>query len=267
MLLTISLILNVILLTGGLKNNHQGSTSDFLGIWFAGNVYYAFADNNEVYKFSISDASSGNFDLLPEHKYMYQCSKGHLDENNTIIFSDYYEFKSNESRLYYYNVYDLEYSPRAVVGPKVNRESSEILTIGDYKCMQTHEYDYVLTSDYEPTHTCSWDTQDYYLHVVKPDGTVLASITQCNLKYGYASSAHAFLQFETDKTSENQLVAALNSDPEQQVIVDFAGSTLYSGPLSNLERCDEYTFNTTHYFCLPTDTLPENYEVLFSHLK
>ena len=57
-----------------------------------------------------------------------------------------------EEPMYYYNVFDCKYQENSKVGEQVFKESSEIIVVGTKKYVIANDCDYMITTEYEPTH-------------------------------------------------------------------------------------------------------------------
>jgi len=140
----------------------QSNENQFEGLWQDGNEYYAFLKNGDVYHFTVKNDNE-NGDYEPERAYLNTCEKGHLDENDNIVFTE--EMSSGkvwneekqmydyvEEPMYYYNVFDCKYQEKSKVGEQVFKESSEIIVVGTKKYVIANDCDYMITTEYEPTH-------------------------------------------------------------------------------------------------------------------
>lgn len=296
--LVLSLILNVFLFVKVKKNSetevdtaeevetehNYPISEELLGLWQQGGNYIAFMENGEVFLFTVSKSRISGADLEPEHDYIKTCKRGHLDENNTLIFTenmtekhirenDMYnlneENKDASPVMYYYNVFDCDYIADNAVGQRVYKESSEVLDVGSAKYMRNDEYSYMLTDEYAPTNSCSWDLHDNYLHIVGADGTVLVTIYALE-NYGTRGRHENdnWLIFYVDENASKQLKTAYENNKEQNVKLDFSGTILYEGALSAITETSEWdSYDTGKYIAINKDVLPEGYGTLFRHLR
>ncbi|MCR5196505.1 MAG: hypothetical protein K6D38_09305 [Pseudobutyrivibrio sp.] len=256
-------------------------SEEFIGLWENKGRFIAFMENGEVYFFTVASGKISRADMEPEHDYISTCKKGHLDENNTLIFTenmsekyiyenDIYNIDMEQKEatpvMYYYNVFDCDYVADNSVGKRVYKESSEILDVGSSKYMRNDKYSYMLTDEYEPTNACSWDLHDNYLHIVGEDGTVLAKISAVENYDSYRKDDGLWLIFYVDGKAAAQIKSAYDNNKEQRVKLDFSGEFLYEGTLNVMT--DVYdSYNHGEFIAIKQDVLPENYDILFKHLK
>ena len=278
--LAISLILNIILCiilivktgnsSGGSKvvqsvsDEKYAIDKSFVGIWECKGNYFAFTENGEVYNMIIS-SNLRYYDLIPSRDYIEFCRKGHMDENNNIVYTEVFNILDalthpEDPVMYIFNVSDLEYKVENTVGEKVYKESSEVLVIGSEKYLRTSKYDYVLTNEYPPENACSWDYQDYYLHIIDDEGSIISKITYCTDTSGiYAEDKFHYL--EIDDTAAKDL----DNCPEKHIKIDFSGTILCEGQLSELWG---YFDGLNSRLKVDISLLPERYEMIFEgHLK